>query len=40
LVFFSLIIGLFILFTHRQNINSMLKGTEHRVSLSQKSDAS
>ena len=37
--FFSLIVGLFILFTHRQNINSMLKGTEHRVSLSSKSDA-
>ena len=39
LVFFSLILGLLILFTHRQNIHSMLKGTEHRVSFSQKSDA-
>ena len=39
LVFFSLILGLLILFTHRQNINSMLKGTEHRVSFSLKSDA-
>ena len=39
LIVFSLVIGLFILFTHRQNINSMLKGTEHRVSLSPKSDA-
>ena len=35
----SLIIGLFILFTHRQNVNSMLKGTEQRISLSSKSDA-
>ena len=39
LIFFSLILGLLILFTHRQNINSMLKGTEHRVSFSLKSDA-
>ncbi len=39
LVFFSFILGLLILFTHRQNINSMLKGTEHRVSFSLKSDA-
>ena len=39
LVFFSLILGLLILFTHRQNINSMLKGTEQRVSFSLKSDA-
>jgi glycerol-3-phosphate acyltransferase PlsY len=39
LVLFSLILGLLILFTHRQNINSMLKGTEHRVSFSLKSDA-
>ena len=39
LIFFSLILGLLILFTHRQNINSMLKGTEHRVSFSNKSDA-
>tara|TARA_Y100000758_G_scaffold31793_1_gene20995 strand:- start:1220 stop:1858 length:639 start_codon:yes stop_codon:yes gene_type:complete len=39
LVFFSFIVGFFILFTHRQNINSMLKGTEHRVSSSPKSDA-
>jgi len=37
--FFSLVLGLLILFTHRQNINSMLQGTEHRVSLFQKSDA-
>jgi glycerol-3-phosphate acyltransferase PlsY len=36
---FSLILGFLILFTHRQNINSMLKGTEHRVSFIQKSDA-
>jgi glycerol-3-phosphate acyltransferase PlsY len=39
LVSFSFILGLLILFTHRQNINSMLKGTEHRVSFSLKSDA-
>jgi glycerol-3-phosphate acyltransferase PlsY len=39
LLVFSIILGLLIVFTHRQNINSMLKGTEHRVSLSQKSDA-
>ena len=39
LLVFSIILGLFIVFTHRQNINSMVKGTEHRVSLSQKSDA-
>ena len=39
LIFFSLILGLLILFTHLQNINSMLKGTEHRVSFSLKSDA-
>jgi glycerol-3-phosphate acyltransferase PlsY len=39
LVFFSFFVGFFILFTHRQNINSMLKGTEHRVSSSPKSDA-
>ena len=37
--FFSLVLGLLILFTHRQNINSMLQGTEHKVSLFQKSDA-
>ena len=37
--YFSIILGLLILFTHRQNIHSMLKGTEHRVSFSQKSDA-
>ena len=36
---FSLILGFLILFTHRQNINSMLKGTEHRASFIQKSDA-
>ena len=40
LLVFSIILGLFIVFTHRQNIHSMLKGTEHKVSLSQKSDAS
>ena len=39
LLIFSIILGLFIVFTHRQNIHSMLKGTEHRVSLSHKSDA-
>ena len=39
LLVFSIILGLFIVFTHRQNINSMLKGTEHRVSFSLKSDA-
>ena len=39
LLVFSIILGLLIVFTHRQNINSMLKGTEHRVSLSPKSDA-
>ena len=38
LLVFSIILGLLIVFTHRQNINSMLKGTEHRVSLSPKSD--
>ena len=39
LIVFSIILGLLIVFTHRQNINSMLKGTEHRMSFSQKSDA-
>ena len=39
LLVFSIILGLFIVFTHRQNINAMLKGTEHRVSSSKKSDA-
>ena len=39
LLSFSLILALLIVFTHRQNIKSMLKGAEHRVSLSQKSDA-
>ena len=39
LLIFSIILGLFIVFTHRQNINSMLKGTEQRISLSSKSDA-
>ena len=39
LIFFSLILGLLILFTHRQNIKSMLKGTEHRVLFSNKTDA-
>ena len=39
LLVFSIILGLLIVFTHRQNINSMLKGTEHRVSFSLKSDA-
>ena len=39
LLVFSIILGLLIVFTHRQNIDSMLKGTEHRVSLSPKSDA-
>ena len=39
LLVFSIILGLLIVFTHRQNINAMLKGTEHRVSSSKKSDA-
>ena len=39
LLVFSIILGVLIVFTHRQNINAMLKGTEHRVSLTQKSDA-
>ena len=39
LLIFSIILGFLIVFTHRQNINSMLKGTEHRMSFSQKSDA-
>ena len=36
---FSIILGVLIAFTHRQNINSMLKGNEHRISFSNKSDA-
>ena len=39
LLSFSLILALLIVFTHRQNIKSMLKGTEHKVSLSNKKDA-
>lgn len=39
LLSFSLILALLIVFTHRQNIKSMLKGTEHRVSFSNKTDA-
>ena len=39
LLSFSLILALLIVFTHRQNIKSMLKGTEHKVSFSNKQDA-
>ena len=40
LLSFSLILALLIVFTHRQNIKSMLKGTEHKVSFLNKEDAS
>ena len=39
LLSFSLILALLIVFTHRQNIKSMLKGTEHKVSFSNRKDA-
>ena len=39
LLSFSLILALLIVFMHRQNIKSMLKGTEHKVSFSNKKDA-
>ena len=39
LLSFSLMLALLIVFTHRHNIKSMLKGTEHKVSLSNKKDA-
>ena len=40
LLSFSLILALLIVLTHRQNIKSMLKGTEHKVSFLNKEDAS
>jgi len=39
LLSFSLILALLIVFTHRQNIKSMLKGKEHRILFSNKNDA-